>query len=97
MTTPSPDSIRGLRPDALDSTAAPSKATEAGPAFRALLDQLEERARALEEASKTLEGPQALAGAMDTARASLEDALSLSDSLVEAYRQARQQDPDQTR
>ena len=67
------------------------KSAENGVAFRALLERLEERASNLEVQSKSVEDASGLAGAVDTARASLEDAVSLSEELLEAYREALQQ------
>ena len=62
-----------------------------GPAFEVLLEKLEQRARELRDDSGSVENPTELAGAVDRARASLEDALTLSDQLLEAYRQSQQQ------
>ena len=62
-----------------------------GPAFEVLLEKLEQRARELRDDSGNVENPAQLAGAVDRARASLEDALTLSDQLLEAYRQSLQQ------
>ena len=64
-----------------------------GPAFEVLLEKLELRARELRDDSGSVENPTELAGAVDRARASLEDALTLSDQLLEAYRQSLQQRP----
>ena len=66
-----------------------SKSTNARPAFEALFERLTTRAAELEEKSKTLATPAELSGAVDTARASLEDALTLGEKLLEAYRAAR--------
>ncbi len=95
--TPQPDPTGG--PGRLEKTGAvpakggqrPSENKSEGVAFKALLEKLEERARALEETTKTVDDATNLAGAVEGARASLEDALSLSDQLLEAYREARQQ------
>ena len=57
-----------------------------------LLDRLQEEARALEEKSRNLDDPRELSGAVEIARSSLDDALSLGDRLIEAYREARQQE-----
>ena len=107
--TPDPQSpLQGfgsLRPGAVSPNDATSKATpdrasgavdESGAAFRALLERLEERTRELEEQSQSVKDASGLAGAVDTARASLEEAVSLSDQLLEAYREARQQSALQT-
>lgn len=68
----------------------------AGPAFHALLEELQMKAAELERTSQGADDADLLAGAVDTARSSLEDALSLSDQLLEAYREARQQTPETT-
>ncbi len=59
-----------------------------GPAFRALLESLQEKSRSLSVDSQKVEKPEDLSGAVDRARSTLTDALSLSDQLMEAYRQA---------
>jgi len=65
-----------------------NEATPAGgAAFRALLERLETQARELEVESRSIEGPKDLTGAVDRAHASLQDALSLGDRLLEAYRE----------
>lgn len=61
---------------------------ESGVAFRALLERLEARTQELEEKGRTLDDAAGLAGALSTARASLEDAVSLGDQLLEAYRES---------
>jgi len=78
--------IRGVDP----ATQKPATAPEAGPAFRALLEQLKSGAQDLTRASEALEKPEELAGAVDRARATLDDALSLGDQLLEAFRAANQ-------
>ena len=78
--------IRGVEP----ATQKPATAPEAGPAFRALLEKLEHEAQGLRRASEGLEKPEELAGAVDRARATLDDALSLGDRLLEAFRAANQ-------
>ncbi|MEW6073605.1 MAG: hypothetical protein AB1726_13560 [Planctomycetota bacterium] len=73
-----------------DTARAKTRETAAdGPAFRVLLERLQARAQELERASIEVRGPELLPGAVDTARASLEDALSLSDRILEAYREAQ--------
>ena len=78
------------------STAPAAPPRESGsaesPAFRVLLERLAERAQELETKSRAVDEPAQLAGAVDAARASLEDALSLGDRLLEAYRVERQLD-----
>ncbi|MBK7642605.1 MAG: flagellar hook-basal body complex protein FliE [Planctomycetes bacterium] len=68
-----------------NSAASP---VAAGAAFQALLERLETHARELEAQSQSVESRKDLTGAVDRAHASLQDALSLSDRLVEAYREA---------
>jgi hypothetical protein len=60
----------------------------AGLAFRALLERLETQADELEGKTKSVADARELSGALDVARASLTDAFSLSDRLLEAFREA---------
>lgn len=73
------------------SGTRPARPEEAGssPAFEALLQRLTERAAELDAKSRELARPEDLPGAVDAARASLEDALTLGERLLEAYRAAR--------
>lgn len=57
-----------------------------GAAFQALIEELETKARMLAAESQQVSGPTDLAQAVDNAHKSLQDALSLSDRLLEAYR-----------
>ena len=85
---PGPEHVSG----GADARKLPQSGPSAsGPAFEALLEKLEARARELQDDSGTVENPAELAGAVDRARASLEDALTLSDQLLEAYRQSMRQ------
>ena len=59
-----------------------------GTAFKALLDRLQDQARELQGASEARLEATDLAGAVDRAHSSLQDALSLSDQLLEAYRES---------
>lgn len=68
--------------------ASPAGPAAAGIAFQALLERLEGHARELEAQTQNIGDSKELAGAVDRAHASLQDALSLSDRLVEAYRAA---------
>jgi len=61
-----------------------------GAAFRGLLDELQEKTRQLKVEGEGLSQPSELASAVDRARASLDDAFSLSGKLLEAYRAAQQ-------
>jgi hypothetical protein len=92
---PLPPSVHGAQPAAALPSSRKSVASSDGAnAFKALLDQLDERAKALEvESSKDLTKDD-LAGAIDNARASLEQMLSLKDQLLEAWR-AAQSSPDE--
>ncbi len=69
----------------------PDEAGKGGPAFQALLDKLQEKSRVLSKDSENVDKPEELSGAVDRARSTLNDALSLSDKLLEAYRQAAQE------
>jgi hypothetical protein len=68
--------------------------TEGTPAFHALLADLQVQAQELRDTSAGVDDPTRLAGAVDRARESLEDALSLGDQLLEAYRESVHQDED---
>jgi hypothetical protein len=82
--------IRGVA-DASQGAHAKGRANSAGgPAFQALLEQLGAQAAGLRAAGEGDLEPQDLAGAVEDARASLEDAISLGDQLLEAYRAAQQ-------
>ena len=78
--------LGAVTPDA--RPAAPSQgAPTQGPAFQALLERLQQQASQLEHEARTIQDdPQDLKGAVGHARASLQDALSLGDQLLEAYR-----------
>jgi hypothetical protein len=77
------------------STSSASAGQVGGPAFEALLERLTSHAAELEEKSRSLATPEELPGAVDAARVSLEDALSLGAELLEAYRAAQTQDPEE--
>ncbi len=82
--------LRGPQHD--PRAAAPKPADpQAGAAFRALLDRLAERAEELSRDADGVADPQRLAGAVDRARESLADALTLGDRLIEAVREANHQ------
>lgn len=85
-----PSAITPLSPARAPASAgAPAASPAQGAAFKALLDQLEAQARELAEKSDQVDGPSELASAVDRAHASLQDALSLSERLLEAYRAER--------
>lgn len=70
---------------------APGKTEpQGGPAFRALLDKLQAEARDLQRESETVEAAADLSDAVERARSSLGEALTLGDQLLEAYREAKQ-------
>src|SRR5262245_25437062 len=89
--------IQGPRTGSVQSVGSPASAkpssADGGVAFRALLDELEAKSRALATQSKSLDKPEDLAGAVQGARASLEDALSIRDRLLEAFQQAQTAKP----
>ena len=87
--TGGPDKARGIGPAPIPGDKRSERA--GGTEFQALLDKIEESARDLAEKSKSVEKPEQLAGAVDSARESLEDVLSLKDQLLEAYEQAKRQ------
>lgn len=84
-----PASVAGAQ--APSTGARPQRAATSGssPAFEALLERLSARAAELDTKSRELSGPEDLPGAVDAARASLEDALTLGERLLEAYRASR--------
>jgi flagellar hook-basal body complex protein FliE len=74
-------------------SSAPKSDSGGAVAFKALLDELEQRAQALEvESSKDLTKDD-LAGAVDSARISLEQMLSLKDQLLEAWQASQLEQP----
>ena len=76
-----------------ESGAEQAKRTEidpaAGAAFRALLERIEENARALGERSDSVEDPKQLGEAVSSARESVREALDAGNELLEAYRAAQ--------
>lgn len=76
------------------SSAPQSKAVDGGAvAFKALLDQLEQRAQALEVESRKDLSKDDLAGAVDNARISLQQMLSLKNQLLEAWQASQLEQP----
>ena len=57
-----------------------------GAAFEALLEKLEGQAKRIGESTGDIEKPEELSEAVDRARESLADALSLRDQILEAWR-----------
>lgn len=78
--SPSGPAQEGSRPNTSSSVAS-------GAAFSALLEQLADKARELEKTSAKPVGAEELAGAVEEAHGSLQDALQL----IEAYRASMQQ------
>jgi hypothetical protein len=60
--------------------------TEPSLAFQALIERLREQARTLEQSTAEPLSARDLPGAVQAAQHSLQDALSIADGLVEAYR-----------
>jgi len=77
----------------LPARSAASEGSESALAFKALLDELEQRAQALEIESRKDLTKDDLAGAVDNARVSLEQMLSLKDQLLEAWRASTLEQP----
>lgn len=77
-----PVSVSGAGSVGPSQPGSPSVSKESGAAFRALLDQLADRAKELEKTSEKAVGPTELAGAVEEARDSLQSAIDL----IEAYR-----------
>ena len=90
-----PEPTRPVADGPLPSKDPAGRPDPASPSFQVLLERLQSKARELEETSRTLVKPEELAEAVESARASLEDAGSLSDRLLEAFRAARTQAPQQ--
>lgn len=78
--------VAGATPD---KAAAPKRSD--GAAFKVLLERLEQQTQKLREDGTSLADPSELAGAVDRAKHSIDDAVSLSEELLEAYRAARHQ------
>lgn len=90
-----PQSPRDASETARSKAAGAARGAQAGgearPAFKALLDRLEQKARELEDRAAHVDGAPDLAGAMQGAKSSLEDALTLGQELLESLMQSRQQ------
>jgi len=67
------------------SPARTERSTDGSPAFEALLERLTARAAELDVKTREVAQPEDLPGAVDAARASLEDALTLGEQLLEAF------------
>ncbi|MFT5287754.1 MAG: hypothetical protein ACI8TQ_003942, partial [Planctomycetota bacterium] len=72
-------------------TAGSTETKAQGAVFKALLEKLDAKARTLEEQTLGVDDAKDLAGAVEGAKASLAEALSLGEELLESYRQIRQQ------
>ncbi|HUR29001.1 MAG TPA: hypothetical protein VM509_12500 [Planctomycetota bacterium] len=78
------------------SAASPAKAAdpaiaERGARFQALLEELDSRAREVAKSASEPQSAQSLPTAVENARASLDHALQLGESLLEAFRQSTAQ------
>ncbi|QDU86547.1 hypothetical protein Pla163_36980 [Planctomycetes bacterium Pla163] len=82
-------STTGAADDA-QRTSGPATSSD-GALFRALLDQLAGSAEKLRQSEGSVTDAASLAGAVEDARSTLDDALSLQEQLLEAYRQRRAQ------
>lgn len=78
---PTPSDLSGPRAASGDS------AELSGVRFRALLEDLEQRAKAVALSAQTPQSAESLPAAVAEARGSLEDALRIQQSLLEACRQ----------
>ncbi len=76
-----------------DKQSVDVAATARGAHFQALLEDLDMRAQAMAKSAREPLSAQTLPIAVENARASLEDALQLSQSLLEAWRQSTAQAP----
>ncbi len=83
-------------PNATQGHAKPVDATgkSDAPAFHVLLERLQAQASELEAKTPTVGDAEQLAGAVGIARASLDEAATLTDRLLEAFREAEQQSDD---
>ena len=90
-----PAAPRSVQPASLGSGSASRPAADpaGGVAFRALLERLSDQADELGRKSQSVADARELSGAVDVARASLTDAFSLSDRLLEAFREAHLRSP----
>jgi hypothetical protein len=71
--------------------AATDSASAGGAVFQALLERLANSTQRLEAREESVTDASSLAGAVEDARQTLGDALSLKEQLLEAYRQRRTQ------
>lgn len=88
-------SLKTIGVGASGAASAPQvKSADGGSvAFKALLDELEQRAQALEVESRKDLSKDDLAGAVDNARVSLQQMLSLKDQLLEAWQASQLERP----
>ena len=84
-----PESIRPQTPAQSPAKAAPKD--ENNPSFEVLLERLQTHTQELDEKNQQVSDPKRLSGAVEAAKASLDDAVSLGDRLIEAYREAKLQ------
>ncbi len=88
--TPQPG-VGKARPAGPGGTGAGGVGETEGARFQSLHEQIETRAKDLAAATYAVQAPDQLAGAVDSARESLETVLDLKDRLLEAYRQQQRQ------
>lgn len=87
-----PPTIQSLnRAQAGTGNSAVQGPSRGGPAFEALLEKLDSHAAELHRKGAAVQNTDHLANAVDSARDTLVDALTLGDQLLEAYREALQQ------
>ncbi len=92
-----PTKIGGGLPRVQEGTGQPGRADATssgqGATFKALLEKLDGQARQIQQVSEQVDRPDQLAGAVDQARDSLDEALSLGNQLLEAFRANQLQTP----
>lgn len=96
MVDPLPDPLGLTQPlqrvtPGAEAPGTPPDRPAAGAEFQALLERIETRARELARTTDDVHAPDQLAGAVDSARTSLEEVLDLKERLLEAYRQEQRQ------
>ena len=89
-----PNAIGAARTNAPAQPTQSPRAPATSAAFHVLIEKLEEQAKELEASTRTVSDAKDLAGAVDRARDSFQEALSLGESLIEAYRQSLHQSSD---
>jgi hypothetical protein len=85
-----PQPLQRVRPGT-DAPGTPAERPAAGAEFQALLERIETRARELARTTDDVHAPDQLAGAVDSARTSLEEVHDLKERRLEAYHQQQRQ------